>query len=101
MIRKFVNEIISSMDLGEWTGFYKDRIKTTHSPEFVLMKGGLVFDGYEFFLMGRKLDINLTPIEKEVLLCTCRKKEERYILDNPTEDTLELAFRFGGISGSN
>lgn len=96
-IRNFVREIESSLLMGEWSGLYLDSPDYGCS-EFLLMKGGLVFDGYSFFLMGRKLDTNLTSGEHLLLENVYDKLEEDFILSNPTEDVLELAGRFGGIA---
>lgn len=96
-IRNFVNEIESSLLMGEWTGMYLDNPDHGYS-EFVLMKNGLVFDGYSFHLMGKEMDINLTSDERDTLRGVYNKLEEDYIITNPSEDTLTLAGRFGGIA---
>jgi len=99
MIRNFVHEIGSSLLMGEWVGF-ENTVDDCLGPqeEFLLMNKGLVFDGYYFYLMGKRLDTNLTCKEVEVLSETFLLIRDRYYLDNPTEDVLELAGRFGGIA---
>lgn len=107
MIRNFVNEIESSLLMGEWTGFTNTTYTvqfdkdTTEREDFLLMKGGLVFDGFQFFLMGKELDLNLTHDEWETLMDVYHKLESEYNVANPTEDVLELASRFGGISAGS
>lgn len=104
MIRSFVHEIESSLLMGEWNGYTDLRDEKETNPhikeEFLLMKGGLVFDGVYFYYLGKLLDINLTKEERGLVWDAYVTIKDKFVIDNPTEDVLELASRFGGISGS-